>query len=189
MKRIIAITGMAGSGKALTSDVARQLGCPVFVCGDVVREEVRRLGLPPTPENTGRIMLRIREEEGPAVVAKRLSQMMLACDAPALVVEGIRNPEEIEELRGNFGSVTVVAIHASSSTRFDRLRMRGRPDDPHDWNEFEGRDVRELKVGIGNVIAQADEMIVNEGSIDELTNEAIRVFQEILNDDQSSYIS
>lgn len=181
MKKIVAITGMAGAGKALTSDVAREMGCAVLVCGDVVREETRRRGLPLTPENLGNVMLRMREEEGPNVVAKRLTQQVAEEDAQVVVVEGVRSLEEIAELRKSFGAVTIVAVHASPATRFDRLRTRGRSDDPIGWQEFEARDLRELKVGLGEVIALADEMIVNEGTIDELADSGRMIFEAILN--------
>ena len=66
---MIAIAGMPGSGKAIVSKVAFSRQIPVLVCGDVVREETKRRGLAPTPENTGKVMLAIRREKGPAVVA------------------------------------------------------------------------------------------------------------------------
>jgi dephospho-CoA kinase len=61
-----------------------------------------------------------------------------------------------------------VAVHASPRTRCERLISRGRSDDPKNWEEFVERDSRELSVGIGNVIALAEEMLVNEASIDDL---------------------
>jgi dephospho-CoA kinase len=61
------------------------------------------------------------------------------------------------------------------------LRTRGRSDDPSNWEEFEERDLRELKVGLGEVIALADEMIVNEGTIDELAESGRAIFEAILN--------
>jgi len=64
--------------------------------------------------------------------------------------------------------VSVVAVHASPRTRYERLISRGRSDDPKNWEDFAERDLRELSVGIGNVIALAEEMLVNEGSVDEL---------------------
>ncbi|HXZ98038.1 MAG TPA: hypothetical protein VED24_01585, partial [Candidatus Acidoferrum sp.] len=45
---------------------------------------------------------------------------------------------------------------------------RGRSDDPKSWQEFAERDARELGVGIGNVIALAQEMLVNEKSFEDM---------------------
>ncbi len=177
--RIISITGMAGAGKGITADVAKSLGYPVFVCGDVIREEARRRGLPDTPENLGKTMLEIRKEEGSAVVAKRLIPKIGGGACQLAVVEGVRSLEEIHELRRNFGDITILAIHASPSTRFERIRQRGRHDDPQSWDEFRERDLRELEVGIGKVIALADEMIVNESTVDELEMKARKVLEVI----------
>jgi len=167
VKKIVATAGLPGAGKALFSEVAVEYGCPVFVCGDVVREETRKRGMPLTPSNMGAVMLKIREEEGPAVISKRLIPKIDASQCDLVVVEGVRSLEEVEELRTRYGNVTVVAIHASPQIRFDRLRIRDREDDPKAWDEFETRDQRELNVGLGKMIALADEMIVNEGTIEE----------------------
>jgi dephospho-CoA kinase len=180
-QRIIAVVGMPGSGKAIVSRVASSRGIPVLVCGDVVREETKRRGLAPTPENTGKVMLAIRQEEGPAVVAKRLIPKIASSHAPLVVVEGVRSMAEVEALKGNY-MVVVVAVHASPKTRYERLAARGRSDDPKSWEEFTDRDARELGVGIGDVIALAQETLINEASFEEMsaTSEAVlsRVAQE-----------
>ena len=170
MKRIIATTGLPGSGKGIFSEVAAKYEIPVFVCGDVVREETRRRGMPLTLANTGAVMLRIREEEGLGVISKRLIPKIDASQCDVAVVEGVRNLEEVEELRKHYGNVTLIAVHASPQTRFERLAERGREDTPTTWEEFESRDQRELGVGLGKAIALADEMIINEGTIEELQN-------------------
>jgi len=180
MKRIIATAGLPGAGKGLFSEVASLFGIPVFVCGDVIREETRRRGMPLTLSNTGAVMLRIREEDGPAVISKRLIPKIDAFECEAVVVEGVRNLEEIEELRRHYGNVTLIGIHASPQTRFERLARRGREDDPTTWEEFESRDRRELNVGLGKTIALADEMAINEGTIDEFQSVARAIIQWVL---------
>jgi dephospho-CoA kinase len=57
-----------------------------------------------------------------------------------------------------------IAVHASPETRFQRLFRRKRSDDPQGWESFLQRDMRELSLGLGNVIATADYMTINEGS-------------------------
>ncbi len=180
VRKIIATTGLPGSGKALFSEVAVEYGCPIFVCGDIVREETRKRGMPLTPSNMGAVMLKIREEEGPAVISKRLVPKINASQCDTVVVEGTRSLEEVEELRKCYGNVTVVAIHASPQIRFERLKARGRQDDPVTWQEFETRDYRELNVGLGKTIALADKAIVNEDTIEEFLEDARAFLEEIL---------
>jgi dephospho-CoA kinase len=64
--------------------------------------------------------------------------------------------------------VITVAIHASPKTRFQRLLSRKRSDDPNTWEVFFERDSRELDVGLGDVIALADLVLINEGTIADL---------------------
>jgi dephospho-CoA kinase len=178
--RIVATAGLAGSGKGVFSEVAAEYGIPVFVCGDVVREETRKRGLPLTKANTGIVMLKIREEEGPAVISRRLIPKIDASGCTVAIVEGVRSLEEVDELRERYGNVTLIGIHSSPQTRFDRLRSRGREDDPATWEEFESRDLRELGVGLGKVMALADEMAVNEGTVEEFQCLAQALLQWVL---------
>jgi hypothetical protein len=59
------------------------------------------------------------------------------------------------------------------------LKSRGRSDDPKNWNEFIIRDRREIDVGIGRLIATADRMIVNEGSIQEFKYGVKKLLKEM----------
>lgn len=158
---LVLVTGMPGSGKTLVSGVARELGIPVYVMGDVVREETRRRGLEPTPENLNLVAMLLRREYGDTVVAERTLEKILR-DRPSLaVVDGVRSLREVEVFRRH-GEVVIVAVHASPRTRFERLRRRGRPGDPRTWEEFHRRDMTELGFSLGSVIALADYMLVNE---------------------------
>jgi dephospho-CoA kinase len=177
-KRLVIITGMPGSGKALASAVARDMGYAVFVCGDVIREETGRRGLPQTPENVGEVMLKIRDEEGLGVVARRLISKMEAEKSKLVLVEGVRSMEEVEEFKKLYDTI-IVAIHSSPATRFQRLKARGRSDDPKTWVDFSLRDERELKVGVGKVIALADKMLVNEGTIEQFKENFRKLLLEV----------
>lgn len=161
--KLILVTGMPGSGKSVVSGVARSLGLPVYIMGDVIREEARRRGLEPSGENLGRIAVELRATEGEGVVARRmLAKLEEEVGSGIAVVEGLRSLAEYDYFRGN--AVThLIAVHASPETRFARLSSRGRSDDPKSWEEFEERDRRELKMGIGSVIALAQSMLINEG--------------------------
>lgn len=166
-KRVIAISGMPGAGKGIAAQAAKQLGLEILVLGNVIREETERRGLDATPKNVGQVMLQVRADEGPAAVAKRLLPKVEAAQSSTVIVEGIRSLHEIAELKSRFELATV-AIHASPKTRFQRLLSRNRSDDPKTWEIFYERDARELDVGLGQVIALADVILINEGTISEL---------------------
>ncbi|WP_457615275.1 AAA family ATPase [Methanopyrus sp.] len=177
---LICVVGMPGAGKGEFVKVAREEGVPVVVMGDAVRREAKRRGI-----DVGEMAKRLREERGMDAVARLVEEDIERelRRAGVVVIDGIRNPEELEYFRNRFGerSVIVVAIHASPRTRFERLRGRGREDDPSTRQEFEERDERELGFGIGDVISRADVMIVNERvSLPEFREKCRTVIRAIL---------
>jgi len=165
-KRVVAVAGMAGSGKSLVVNVAEQRGYSRVVMGNEVREETKNRKLQPTPENLGKTMLDMRRAEGEAVIAKRCVPKIEKANGQDVIVDGIRSLSEVEEFRSHFQNLTVVAVHASPETRFKRIYNRKRSDDPTDWEIFRERDMRELGVGLGNAIAMAEYMLVNEESLE-----------------------
>jgi len=176
-KVVVGVAGMPGAGKATVNEIVRSMGYSVVVMGDEVRRETKKRGLKPTPNNLGKIMLKLREEEGPTVMAKRCIPKIEAAASEVVVVDGVRSLHEIAEFKKRFPNFKLVAIHSSPETRFRRLFKRNRSDDPKGWKTFVERDLRELSVGLGSAIATADYMIVNEGTKDELRRNIRRVLE------------
>lgn len=176
---VVGVAGMPGAGKGTVREILQEMGYPVVVMGDEIREEAKRRKLEPTPENLGMVMLKLREE-GPAVIAKRCIPKMEKAKEEVVVVEGIRSLHEVDEFKKHFPNFTLIAIHASPETRFRRLFQRKRSDDPKGWETFMERDSRELSVGIGTAIAAADHMIVNEGTKAQLKRKTQEVLKEVL---------
>jgi dephospho-CoA kinase len=161
----IAFTGLPGSGKSEAVAIAEQHGWTVIRMGDAVRVEAGRRGLQPSDEHLGGIADELRREEGMDVWARRSlsnEQIDVAGDA---VIDGIRNIEEVEFFREALDDFVLVAVHASPETRYRRLRERGRSDDSASLDELKRRDERELRWGIGSVVAMADVVVVNEGTL------------------------
>mgnify|MGYP000020465455 CR=1 FL=1 len=179
-KKVVGIAGMPGAGKTLAASIAKQMNFEVIVMGDVVREEAKRRGLMPTPENLGRLMLQMRKEEGRAVIAKRCIPKIKEAKSDFVIIDGIRSLHEVEEFRKFFPNFTILAIHSSPKTRFERLFKRKRSDDPEKWATFLERDMRELEVGLGHVIALADHLIVNEGPKIEFENKVREFLRKVI---------
>jgi dephospho-CoA kinase len=178
-KLVIAVAGMPGSGKSLVVNTAIQNGYEVVVMGDEVREEAKRRNMPPTPENIGKIMLELRKTEGEAVIAKRCTPKIERSTKTKIAVDGIRSLSEVEEFKKRFKNFTLIGIHSSPETRFKRLFNRQRSDDPKNWEIFHERDLRELSVGLGNAIAMAEYVIVNDGEINRTKDEIKAVFRKV----------
>ena len=184
--KIIGVTGLPGSGKSVVSRAAKKLDIPIVRMGDVIRDEAKRRN-----QKTGDVAVDLRKEYGEFVVAQRCVEIINAHTAPknpspdnnprnrtrirvpkceVYMIEGIRSPYEVEIFKKNFSEFKVIAIHSTPNTRFKRLKRRMRPDDSHEESDFLIRDQRELNFGIGNVIATADYMVVNEGPLKKIKN-------------------
>ena len=180
-KIVVGLAGMPGSGKSLVVETARELGYAIVVMGDVIREETKKLGLELTPQNVGKVMLQLRADGGVTVVAQKCIPKIEAQASTKVLVDGLRSLYEVDAFKAHFAKFSLVAVHASPETRFNRLFNRRRSDDPNGWEVFHERDMRELSVGLGNVIAMAEQMIVNDNSVEEIkakVAEALRRIEE-----------
>jgi dephospho-CoA kinase len=174
---MVCLVGMPGAGKSTVADGLKRHGYAVVNMGDAVRAEARRQNVEPTGPNLGKIMLELREMDGPGAVANLVRPLVEASSGDTVIVDGIRSDDEIRVLR-ECGRLRILAIHASSDTRFDYLQKRGRSDDPADAGAMRERDRRELGVGISDPIALADESISNNmQGIDGLVDSALRIIR------------
>ena len=180
-KIVVGLAGMPGSGKSLVVETARKIGYAIVVMGDVIREETAKRGLELTPQNVGKVMLQLRADGGVTVVAQKCIPKIEAQASAKVLVDGLRSLYEVEAFKAHFAKFSLVAMHASPETRFTRLSNRHRSDDPSGWEVFGDRDMRELSVGLGNVIAMAERMIINDDSFEETkvqVAEALRRIEE-----------
>ncbi len=178
-KLVVGLAGMPGAGKSVVINVAKKSGYGVVVMGDVVREEAKRKGLKPSPENLGKIMLELRQSEGKSVIAKRCIPKIETAKEHKVIVDGIRSLSEVEEFKKCFPKFSLIAIQASPETRFKRLFRRQRSDDPANWRIFNERDRRELSVGLGEAITAAEHTIINEGELSAVKEKAKEVLGKV----------
>ena len=161
--RIVCVTGMPGSGKEEVVKAAQALGFQVVRMGDVVRDEATRRDLPITDASVGGMAHQERVEHGFGVWAERTLPRI---PEGKVLVEGLRGKAELDVFRRAFGPrLAVLAVHASPETRHGRMHARMRADDADGVEALRRRDERELGWGLGEVIAMADALVVNEGPL------------------------
>ena len=178
VKLIVCLTGMPGSGKSTIVSALKSKGIETLNLGDGVRAEAKRRNLEPSGENLGKIMLQLREKNGPGAIANLLTDQIQKSKSNIIIVDGVRSIAEIEVLK-NVGSVKLLSIEATAETRFKFLKARGRSDDPETKEKFAERDNREISVGIDKSISIADETISNNDlTLDELTELAHTVIKK-----------
>lgn len=166
-KIVVGLAGMPGSGKSLVVETASELGYAIVIMGDVIREETKKLGLELTPRNIGKVMLQLRADGGVTVVAEKCIPKIETQKSDKVLIDGLRSLHEVDAFKEHFAKFSIAAVHASPEARFTRLTNRHRSDDPTTWEVFRERDTRELSVGLGNVIAMAEQMIVNDKSVED----------------------
>jgi dephospho-CoA kinase len=168
---------MPGAGKSTIAEGLELKGYHIVNMGNAVRAEAKKRNLESTRENLGKLMLELREQNGPGAIAELIKPEIESSSSNVILVDGVRSNDEIQVLK-KFGNVKLLAIHASTGIRFDFLQKRGRSDDPKTQEHFEERDNRELGVGISNAIALSDYAISNIGlTKDELIESGFKIIQ------------
>ena len=176
-KLLVCLTGMPCAGKSTIADGLKPKGYEIINLWNAVREEAKKRNLDPTRENLGKLMLELRENNGAGAIAELAKPIIESSNANVLLIDGVRSNAEIQVLR-KLGTVKLLAIHASTDTRFNFLQKRGRSDDPQTKEHFNERDDRELGVGVSNSIALSDFAISNIGlTKDELIKKSYDIIQ------------
>lgn len=189
--KVYGITGLPGSGKSIISKFTENDGMHIISMGDIVREKAEALNC-----SSEVAAVNLRKKYGNNIIAELCvdkiqkhsrktinNQRQLQHDLKEeiYIIEGIRSSYEVDVFRENFDNFKVIAIHSSSETRFERLKKRKRSDDSTDFKTFLERDKLELEFGIGNVIASADFMIINDNPIEDKIAKLISDYNNKIN--------
>lgn len=170
---------MPFSGKSEAVKIAKEFDIPVIRMGDMIWDEVRSQGLDLTDENVGKIANNMRKEHGEDIWARRtIKKIKKMKTEDILVVDGVRNTEEVETFKQNLAEEFIlVAVEVPDKLRYLRAMNRGRQDDALDLEKVKQRDKREIGWGLDRVIASADIVISNRGSLEEFQSKINDLFK------------
>jgi|Deesub1362B_J571_1020462.scaffolds.fasta_scaffold00118_68 predicted RNA binding protein with dsRBD fold (UPF0201 family)/cytidylate kinase len=175
--KLIAFVGYPLSGKSTATSIARELGIPVVVMGDVVRKEVERRGLDLSDENTGRIASELREKEGMDAIAKRCIPEIIKLRSNLVVIDGIRGIDEVLRFKKEFGEdFILIAIDSAFDNRFRRALKRRRGDDIRTEEELRRRDEREESWGLREAFDRANLIVENNSDINSFKDKIREIF-------------
>jgi dCMP deaminase len=181
---ILGVAGLYASGKGEAVDFLVARSFVAFSLSDVIREELARRGETESRERMIAVGNGLRAAEGPGALARRLLPR-LQRDRNH-VIDSIRHPAEVEVLRSASPRFRLIWIDAVEATRLERIRTRGRKGDPDSLAELRRLEGSEL--GSGDPSAQqllavrslADEVITNDGTVDELYEQLHRLLRSNL---------
>lgn len=179
MNRLVCITGLVGAGKSLVSDYFVEKGqYHFFRFGQIVIDEVKKRGLPPTETNQKLVREELRQKHGMAVMAKlNLPRIRQYLTTGSVVGDGLYSFDEYLLLKQHFpNQFTVISVFAPPKIRYRRVSLRKTgPHDPdlrqHEFtaDQARQRDINELtNLNKGATIAMADYTVDNSGSEENL---------------------
>lgn len=184
---IIGLTGRIASGKAIVRKFLENKEFIYCTFSDVIREEAARRGIPIIRKDLQNLGNKVRQEEGGGAWTKYLINKMEP--GKNYIVDGIRNPGEVYELKKakEIGNFYLIAIDAPQKIRFQRLIERARPSDPKTWEGFLDIDKRDFGENepeygqqVGKSMELADYRLNNESGQENFIKEIQKIYENIL---------
>jgi dephospho-CoA kinase len=178
--KVVAIVGMAGSGKSEVARVFEGDGYVRIRFGDITDEELKKRGLPRNEENERTVREDLRIEYGMAAYAElnkpKIDQTL---ESSNVVIDGLYSWAEYVELKMKYKEkFFVLAVYSSPATRYSRLLNRQERSLTHE--EAAERDTTEIENSDkGGPIAMADFTIVNETSVEDLKRQAAIILAKL----------
>jgi len=181
-RMIIGLTGKNGSGKGEVAKFLKERGFEYHSLSDVLREEIKKRKKSVTRGNLIETGNELRKKFGAGVLAKKILER-LEVDRH-YVIDSIRHPMEVVEFRTrkNFMLINVIA---SPEVRFQRIKARGRENDPKTFAEFKKVEAREAKSTVKSdqqlekTLGLADCEMSNNGTLEELHQKVAQTMMEL----------
>ena len=183
----MAIVGMCGSGKSVLADALVAEGYGYLRFGQIVLDEVKRRGLPPTEPLEREIRENFRKEHGMGAFAilniPKFDELLKNGNT---VGDGMYSWDEYKILRERYGkNFITVAIYAPPQMRYERLEKRFSDANDTDLRNrgfsreaAAARDQAEIENSAkGGPIAMADYTIVNAGTVEEYQEQIKKVIE------------
>jgi dephospho-CoA kinase len=169
MRKVVAIVGMAGSGKSEVASLFEDRGYVRVRFGDVTDDEMQKRGMAICEASERFCRELLRKELGMAAYAilnqPRIDSALKNTD---VVADGLYSWEEYLSFKAHYGErFFVVAVYSSPQTRYARLASRSHR--PLNRDEASSRDKAEIEnLNKGGPIAMADFTLINESSLEAL---------------------
>jgi len=179
---IIGITGTLGAGKGTVVEYLMTKGLHHYSAREFITREIIKRGMLVNRDSMVRVANDLRAQHGPAYVIASLYEEAAAVGGDC-VIESIRTSGEVAALRAK-PKFMLLAVDADQVRRYQRIVERGTETDRIDFETFKSNEEREMansdpnKQNIGACIAQADVVLHNNGSFEDLYAQVDKVLQK-----------
>ncbi len=181
---IIGITGTLGAGKGtIVEYLVNNWGFTHFSVREFLLEIIRKRGLAENRDNMVSVANELRRFHGNSHIVEQL-YLRATTSGNNTIIESIRNTGEIDGLR-KLGTFFLIAVDAAPEIRYSRIQDRQSETDHISYDEFLANELRELTSvdpnaqNIRACMDQADFLLENNGSIEELHQQIDNVFNRI----------
>jgi dephospho-CoA kinase len=160
---------MCGSGKSEAVKFFTEHGYKRVYFGEVVMNEMKRLGLEVNEHNERQTRENLRKEFGMGAMAvKSLPIIEEFIKHHNVVIESLYSWEEFKILKEKFSDAfKLLTIYTTKQLRYERLKKRSIR--PLTDEESKSRDISEIeKLDKGGPIAYTDYLIMNDSSLEEM---------------------
>src|SRR3989338_2880600 len=180
---IVGITRPIASGKSVLAGIFAENGFIRLTLSGEVRGELEKRGRQIERAALQDLGNEMRSKYGNGFWAKRLIAKMAM--EKNYVIEGIRNPGEVEEFR-RLGNFILIGVDAPVEKRIEWIKSRNKDSDPKTLEGVKAMDARDRGVGEAEHGQQseacfelADNYIMNDTSLDNLREKAVEIVQQM----------
>jgi len=181
---IIGLTGKNAAGKGELANHLKNKAFVYFSLSDALRDEATKQGLDHSRDTLIKLGTEMRAKFGNGILARRINEKINQLkNKDNFVVDSIRNPGEIEELRKNKGFI-LIGVHTDAKIRFERLLRRGRAGDAQTFEEFlEHEEKENNNEGAGQQLDKCmelvDKIINSNGTIEEANKDLDKYLESL----------
>lgn len=182
----IGLTGSMASGKGELARYLKGLNFSFTSLSDMVREAtIQKSQKNISRQDMQNIGNKLRQQGGPGILAKRVREKIKSSKKKTWIIDGIRNPEEVIELK-KLPHFYLIGVKSDLEVLLKRLNSRNRKTDQAQPSELKQVIRREWGNGepaggqqVGQCMEMADFTIENNGTLMELKKKCQKILSLI----------
>jgi len=185
----IGVVGQIACGKGVLVDyLIKKLGFVSFSLSSILHDELKKRGIKEFSRKTLQdIGDELRKKYGNDVLAQKALISLKKRKLEHVVIEGIRNPAEIDYLK-TLPNFILIGVKSRRSLRFQRLLKRAKPWDPKTWKEFLKIDRRDLGIDqqhsgqqVGKCLKYCDYVLTNNKNVPDFQSKVEKLIKKLIN--------